>query len=502
MFYERLLCSSISLTVMPTEVTLDSQANHKSDNPCTMTGPRTQPSLDGDSPQRLEFVVQLSDDVLHNIFDLCKPERHKEHENTWLACSLVCRQWHTVAVSYVFRSLSITSRHPPLHDYATFFKDTPHISRHISKINIHGIIIDIPVMHALLGLLPHLQDLNLSSVGFSNPDGVSKEQLQENNYALRRLHLEFFYFPPAEYDGFPDFLGLFAEIGEVNIGIEFALTEKVHSMVEKDVERKSDAAAAMAGNLGRPQCRALKLKNGLYASSFIPSFLLKVGGLHHLSSLSLAVMDDIGPLERLNELLCSTGSTLKFLCIDFCQGPRWFGYDKEWITTGATELLRTGLETCKTLESLEIKAEIMIELVWAISSESFLSYIYGEAFRSTVDLVSLVPGESLHALEFHLKLGQAHGGEYNCAHTLPWDEMRKACLRFSDLRSLRITLLMDSHYKKPCVAYEMQYFAEILTFSKVVCYVSGCEKAECKKFDADRHISMSNSVLPLSTYST
>ncbi|KAI0089336.1 hypothetical protein BDY19DRAFT_1056906, partial [Irpex rosettiformis] len=442
-----------------------------------------------------------SDDILYHIFSLCDPKVDKEHRNTWLACSLVCRQWYTVALPYVFRSLCIGLRHHRhlkhkdlMVDYVQFLSENPHIPKFIHTLCVCYVEIDISAMHTLLGLLPHLRYLYLTSVKFYNSGApIPEARLRENKCALRKVHLSSFKFYPAEFCHFTDVLGLFDEIEEVTVVGEIIpqagvrQSEHPNGEREEDIESISDVAAAkaLAGNSGRLQCRALFFSNGIYSSSFLPSFLLKVGALQHLSSLVLIVMDDVRCLERLNRLLSLSASTLKFLCLKFIQGPRWFGGGGSK-THREIEQVRSQLKACLKLEELRLYGEISLDSIYRSMKMHSLPRqpIYVEAFRSVVTMTSLVPGNALHNLEFSFSLSKGRSYGHFCAHWLPWSEMREVCSRFRGLRSLKITLVIDSEYKDSCLNYEMQDFANILTAPPPgnLGTCRDCRNVECRRY--------------------
>lgn len=87
---------------------------------------------------------------------------------------------------------------------------------------------------------------------------------------------------------------------------------------------KQVPAAVATHRLGSLQIEELSLTDGWRNKSFISSFLCQTSSLSYLTSLFIVVEDPSEDLDRLNEILCATGRTLKEARVDIVMRYDWF----------------------------------------------------------------------------------------------------------------------------------------------------------------------------------
>ncbi|KAI0086226.1 hypothetical protein BDY19DRAFT_996126 [Irpex rosettiformis] len=411
----------------------------------------------------LDIIIRNEYSVIPKINTWELPQTH------WAACSLVCRQWRSVALAYLFRRIWISWDGRGVKDYSQFFSENKSIARLVKHVHINSREVDVGHLDSLLESLPGVISLHMIGTHILHSQGSTATRIYRN-YALK--YVQWMYeikgTTKATFNSVLDLLSLFSTIERLDLFSQ--------NKVEAEVSSNLVAASIATALVGRPQVHALSLKCGTFATSFLPTFLSDVGGLRNLTQLDFTIYDPYVVMDSLNDMLCSAGATLQSLRIRI--SDNWVWLDKEHIPVTRDEnllaLLHRGFAACSSLEKFTLSTTIY-GIAHGVSQESWLL---------VVDFFLLIP--ALHLQHLCLKVDFV-GDDPDFVHSAPWHRIRDACHRFLLLRSCKMKFTSSKYSSQlkstQCVTYEMQDFKNILCFGNQDSRVElRCDNEDCRKF--------------------
>lgn len=238
------------------------------------------------------------------------------------ACSLVSRQWRSVAAHRLFRFLTIPGSQDSrtVSDIVQSIWDidtTPSLGAHVRAVYISGFDMDLAVLNFLMDHLPRLTMLDISGTTL-RVGNSSGPQSPLNRHALKRVNCESFYVDNNNYDQIIGFLSLFSRIGFLEID------DDPYAGNDPWVARQHADTAADSCEQAALQIDNIHLGYNYRITCFVVPFLCLTGSFRHLTSLDMPVEDPLHELASLHQLLYCASATLKILRVEMLHNASWF----------------------------------------------------------------------------------------------------------------------------------------------------------------------------------
>lgn len=257
---------------------------------------------------------ELLDLIFDCLGDKSESPRRKPTKD-WLACSLVCWKWRSIALPHLFYGVECTGNRPAgrsVDAYSRFFAETPRIGIHVRLLVLSDIArLGIASLSTIIGNLPRLSHLRLYEVVLV--DGPDKSICQSQNaYVLESMQCDQLDFLSTRKGGssFFQVLALFSRIQCLHL-MDYSVDDTPDVL---SLPRLMDKAVECC-NVGKLQIDELRVGPSAKITYFYPALLTRIQATQHLTSLTFETRYELPALEQLNECLCSTGQTLKFLHI-------------------------------------------------------------------------------------------------------------------------------------------------------------------------------------------
>ncbi|KAI0796440.1 hypothetical protein BC629DRAFT_295637 [Irpex lacteus] len=284
----------------------------------------------------------IPDDILYHIMQVdhtmtCNDDRAAF--DFWLACSSVSWQWRNVAITFLFRCITfLKSSEASNVCRMGQLSEAPHIARCIRKVLFRDTIVPIASLDRFLTHLPHLRRLEMQLVKFPESDELTFQSPSGGHQIDEVCCDSFWKADRLRYDQVVRFLQLFSKIKSLVVedvgAVDFSYKDGLSGSDEDDdsedeeiydeLALKQVPAAVATHRLGSLQIEELSLTHGWRNKSFISSFLCQTSSLSYLTSLVIVVEDPSEDLDRLNEILCAAGRTLKEARVDIVMCYDWF----------------------------------------------------------------------------------------------------------------------------------------------------------------------------------
>ncbi|KAI0759815.1 hypothetical protein BC629DRAFT_1056420 [Irpex lacteus] len=289
---------------------------------------------------------ELLDLIFDCLGDKSESPRRKPTKD-WLACSLVCWKWRSIALPHLFYGVECTGNRPAgrsVDAYSRFFAETPRIGIHVRLLVLSDIArLDIASLSTIIGNLPRLSHLRLYEVVLV--DGPDNSICQSQNaYVLESMQCESSFF---------QVLALFSRIEYLHL-MDHSVDDTPDVL---SLPRLMDKAVESC-NVGKLQIDELRIGPSAKITYFYPTFLTQIQAIQHLTSLTFETRYELPALKQFNECLCSTGQTLKSLHI--MAEEDWPKYSNLSVRSPDvfTNATRRGFAACVNLEEFTLVTEV------------------------------------------------------------------------------------------------------------------------------------------------
>lgn len=372
-----------------------------------------------------------------------------DDKNTLTSCSTVCQTWHALGLRYLFSTLNIHATDDiDFADFLAFLEsklDATAFRAYIRRLTIGGIgpddrILHLDVFEAIVGLLPSLTSLKLSTINLhpaagNVPAGAKVAHSPKN---LQHLQLSGVHIPSELYVTSPFPLSIllrpFGSVDELHVANLSDGGLGLHSAT------REDAMLLLPGFHVRSVTIFAESEPEIQESHSILVAIQSSSSSRSLTNLDVQIG---GPRSSaaLQQFLKLTGASLTKLRLDL-----------EQLEGNHPESTRLNLSCLASLKDLTLW------LILEATAEYCFSYAAGI-------VESLNPTQSLRLIELHLALGDYFNDEADALEELDWERLDSALSKTYHLEEVLITLA-DSPFamveETNARESEIEYIEEVL----------------------------------------